>query len=768
LDKIVSFGDGFASKSKRKEKVTNEVVAELNAFDQQRLDALDTLLVAAMDSEHKLGLALQLPEDAMPLIAEAKNLDEARQENFSPKLNMSLKHLLTNPNSIEYLKCFFRKRQMVEGLQFWLEVQKFKQLDAPLVDAGARFIYELYVQDGGARQVNLASEDSDPIHKNIKNPTRTIFDSAAKNIATLLEDNLDGFHSSVYYRQMLAHFQPLRSFQEFVADVGGPPNASKASSGGNSGRKSHHQHHHAGGTTSGAPPTLMSLRNSIQGSNPDLLGSKADDADDEATEIPLISQVLDIHRTISLPELTVSCMTPGPNDVLCGCLDGSIISLKYDKQATSLESTEVVPSGAIEGKILTIIRHSPAELFVLTDRGRVFIYDLTKKKATVKVTKGDPFATGLLRIDSNRIWICFGKTIQDWHWNTKKKKYTAITTRELPRAITSMVRIENTVWVGDELGGVTRLHLSTLHPLNERLRISTSSPVHFIHKSEFTRHLKDFTSTTARVWVSCRDSVTHVYDSDGNLVQRQDTSVHDLPIIGAANLERHVVLASEDGSLSVWHSESLTLVERIGRIHKDSISAIAANADQKLVYTAGLDRLIATWGTKNPVDTPSSNATTLPTTTASAANSKASTIPSVNAANAAIKRKQSRGASGRSKSLLDSSPLQALASQNLDDPLNPDQDDDSSPAFSPGRSFTVTVDSLLQLSRHPEEASSLTTHRGLGSSSATDENDYEFQRHTRGSRNSSTDSFGKRVHPDSARSNGSNASGHSSSLVDVP
>lgn len=294
MDNILAFSDVFPSKSKRKDKVTEQAVSELAAFDEQRLDPLDSLLVQAIDSEHKLGLSLQVEEENISLIAEAKNLEEARQEKFSPKLHMSLKHLLTNPTSIEYLKCFFKKRKMAEGLQFWLEVQKFKQLDGPLMEAGARFIYDLYIGDNGTRQVNLSSEHSDPIRKAIKNPTRTIFDGAAKSIASLLEDNLDGFHSSSYYRQMLAHFQPLRSFQEFVADVGGPPASAKTATTNSSAHKTHL------GARSVSPPVLMAFR-----ANPlNLLQSSS--AEPTMLTPNLMSETIDIHRTISMPALTVS------------------------------------------------------------------------------------------------------------------------------------------------------------------------------------------------------------------------------------------------------------------------------------------------------------------------------------------------------------------------------------------------------------------------------------------------------------------------------
>lgn len=799
LDKIVAFADAFPSKSKRKERVEEAMVTELSSFNAQRLDVMDVLLAQLMDSEHKLGLTLQLDSMSLPMVAEAKNLVDARRENFTPKMNRSLKHLLTNPTSIEYLKCFFRRRKMVEGLQFWLEVQKYRQLgEQPiLLEVGARFIYDLYVSEGGIRQVNLASEDADPIHaafeqaagvntrrgiatgfdtgssdsafsplsprlnapgiatlatakskpslmssansqgsnnaggkspklfssspatskpsepgvfkrrskrsnvaqletpgtsnemyeassisdsnpsspvtsprsgsvlsnksspstssspsatprtsasttpsrsalasgssepspstinpaKSLKLPTQptsyythTMFDSAARSIAMLLEDNLDGFHTSVYYRQMMSHFRPLRSFQEFVADVGGAP----GSKGGAlsvlnvSGRKSspaplgasalaalltpgHHTATHIGAgsmvsanaaaATSDAAHTGKH-HNRHEG---DLYGGSSEDHSD------LVTETIDVYRTLSLPSLTVTCLCPGAVDVLGGCLDGSIIVLKLDKQGVEMESAELVPPGVVEGRILNIFRHAPSEVFILTDRGKVILLDLNKKKPILKITKGDPFATGLLRLDVNRVWISYGKTVQDWQWNTKKKKYVAMSTKELPKNITSMVRIENSVWVGDELGGLTRLNIATLQPLGERIRVSQSSPVHFIHRSEYSTRLKNFTSTTVRVWVACRDGALNIYDPDGNFVLKQDMSVHDLPIVGAANLERHVVLGSEDGSLSVWRPDTMELEERVGKVHKDSISAICCNSDQKLVYTAGLDRLLGTW-----------------------------------------------------------------------------------------------------------------------------------------------------------------------------
>lgn len=1248
LDKIVSFSDAFPTKSKRKEKVEHQMIAELSSFNEQRLDVLDALLVQVMDSDHRLGLTLQLDSISLPMVAEAKNLVEARRENFSPKMNMSLKHLLTNPTSIEYLKCFFRRRQMVEGLQFWLEVQKYRQLGGEplMMEAGARFIYELYIADGGARQVNLSDKDSDPIHKLIGSasgmPTRrgwissaetmvssphptnsqvnenadkdntsknsvsatnrspntskgflaasnngasgaensldffsvsgspaedaasnpgasprsasnttmptksprsysvtaaaaeavaaaeaaknasstkpaspllgramrassptpkesrgskeslktshkeanvkdapaeknsserttarprshsktpstpsspvissqkahersvspqregnkdthdkdttsektskseiskshskqlsmassppsspqtalarstspgktsprqstspqisskanalkrrskkssrgalpttppppsgenatsstpasdsiqttrrtsapsltgainasgtanshsssgasspmpsprsgslnnlsnssspaetprshavtstpsqnttttsflepspthtavkrganasppppllgllasnsqniiyplTLFDGAAKSIAALLEDNLDGFHTSPYYRQMMMHFRPLRSFQEFVADVGGakgsaiataitltsrksaPPGTAGTSkmSGGHMGIPIPAYHHHQlGGVSGGVSPSTSSMNSptahgAAAKSDSSSIGRHHNHHDDDLYASATVSDdavqyttdTLDVYRTVSLPTLTVSCLSPGPVDVLGGCLDGSIIVLKLDKQGVELESSEVVAPGIIEGRVMSMYRHSPTEVFLLTDRGRILLFDLTKKKVTLKLTKGTSFATGFLRIDANRLWVACDKTVQDWQWNSKKKKYIPVTTREMSRAVTSMLRVENSVWIGDELGGLTRLNLSTLQPLSgDRVRVSQSSPVHFIHKSEYSTKLKDFISTTTRVWVASRDGAMNVFETDGTLVQRQDMSVHDLPIIGAANMERHLVLGSEDGSLSVWKPDTLELEERVGKVHKDSISAICCNADQKLLYTAGVDRLIATWQSRRTVHP--KGAAPIPHTAVS------------------LTKKASRG--GRAKSLIDGmnplllagankdntssansfgdkhnalsfaqspkvvqSPismssaihgssenssrgnsarnsvesLDELAAQNQDaDPFslaaftssthadNPSQGHSSRHAHShahnlsgaqtsphhhpsssslystspPSRSFTVTVDSLLQLSKHPEDGDSMVSN----------------------------------------------------------
>lgn len=981
LDKIVNFADTFPAKSKRKERVEEQMVTEINSFNAQRLDVMDVLLAQMMDSEHKLGLTLQIDPMSLPLVAEAKNLVDSRRENFSPKMNMSLKHLLTNPTSIEYLKCFFRRRKMVEGLQFWLEVQKYKQLgEQPLLlEIGARFIYDLYVAEGGLRQVNLASEDADPIHtamehaagintrrgvatgfdsgsnelplspksssghnvtfatfatakskpslmssagsnsstggtksskltsstptsasnktndpsvfkrrsKKAQNPTThsfavetpnssaeiidsvsdsnpsspitsprsgsvplshrssasassspsatprasvaatpaksilstsssaepspsqppqssslgptssiyapkslvlplpqsshytsTLFDAAARSIATLLEDNLDGFHTSTYYRQMMLHFRTLRSYQEFVADVGGGAKGAALLLN-VSGRKSSPAPlgssalaalltpgaltNSTSGVPSSATPTasaaavtsdLASTGRHHNNHEGDLYG-----AHDQHVNSELITETIDVYRTISLPTLTVTCLCPGSVDVLGGCLDGSIIVVKLDKQGVELESAEVIPPGVIEGRILSIFRHAPSEVFILTDRGKVLLLDLNKKKAILKITKGDPFATGLLRLDSNRIWISYGKTVQDWQWNTKKKKFVAISTKELPKNVTSMVRIENSVWVGDELGGVTRLNISTLQPLGERIRVAQSSSVHLIHRSEYSTRLKNFTSNTVRVWVGCRDGALNVYDPDGNLVSRQDMSIHDLPIVGAANLERHVVLGSEDGSLTVWKPDTLELEERVGKVHKDSISAICCNSDQKLIYTAGLDRLLATWQsrlvprqvtsklsqiphtaislTKKAVRTHRPRTNTLdgqldhfsarqtakslssPVSSPLAQAALVSSAPDSYSEELSSDEAFASAVGSGSFHLADVSPLRTAP--DLSSPLSASPNSyhigslpspsalsgGSSPVFfgaPSSQSYNVTVDSLLQMSKHPEEA----------------------------------------------------------------
>lgn len=720
LDKIVGFFHEFPTKSKRHDKVSEQLTVELGDFHEQRLDALDSILVQSLETEQKLSAAMRLPEEALPLVAEARNINDARKENFSPKTNTSLKSLLTHPNSIEYLKCFFKKRQMSESLQFWLEVQKFKQLDGELIDTGAQFIYNLYISDNGARAVNLASEDADPIHRAIKAPTRTMFDQAAKSIATLLEDNLGGFHSSRYYKKMVSHCKPMRSFQEFVADIGGPPTGK-------------HLTTHRRGSVASSHPQSFSI---------------------ESTETRQ-SETLNLHRTLNLPDVTITCMHPTPVDILCGCLDGSILSLKYDKVSISVAMTIVVPSGYIEGKIVSLSRHSGTELILLTDRGTVQVFDLQKKKITSKLNKnGEPFASGFLRVDANRVLMSFGKTIQDWIWNSKKKKFSPVTTRELGRVISTFTRIDNSVWVGDELGGVTRLHLQTLHPILERIRIS-SSPVHFIHRSDYQNiQVTDFTSVVSRVWVSCRDHALSVFDTDGVLISKVDiASVHDLCVIGAANFDKHVVLAGEDGVLSLWNPESLLMEERLGAAHKDSISSICCDAAQKLLYSAGLDRLVATWQAKpKATNTTSSSATLVTNSSASnslntSGNMPVQTTSGTASPNSEVARSPSQhveirsptpprmasptrsrpSPSGRSrkpnlpraKSLVEHNPLNQALHRNRDENMDP--------ASSHGRSYTMTVDSLLHMTKHPEDsASSLVTQRGgaLNSSSAgTDEDE---------------------------------------------
>ncbi|XP_043941182.1 regulator of G-protein signaling 5-like [Protopterus annectens] len=101
---------------------------------------------------------------------------------------------------------FLRLEFSEENIEFWLACENFrKSKSSGKLEKKAWMIYEEFIKNDAAKEVNLDHETKEITRKNLQQVTHTCFDLAQKKIYNLMEsDSYSRFLKSALFQELLA------------------------------------------------------------------------------------------------------------------------------------------------------------------------------------------------------------------------------------------------------------------------------------------------------------------------------------------------------------------------------------------------------------------------------------------------------------------------------------------------------------------------------------------------------------------------------------
>ncbi len=112
---------------------------------------------------------------------------ETTMMSFDVSKQYFLDYILKDKDGRAVFMNFLRKRHCAENLMFWVDVEKYSQLDDPEKrKVKAKEVYERYIDSKAAHEINIPFNIKKEIDQAIENPDRDIFLQAQKSIFLLM------------------------------------------------------------------------------------------------------------------------------------------------------------------------------------------------------------------------------------------------------------------------------------------------------------------------------------------------------------------------------------------------------------------------------------------------------------------------------------------------------------------------------------------------------------------------------------------------------
>jgi hypothetical protein len=333
------------------------------------------------------------------------------------------------------------------------------------------------------------------------------------------------------------------------------------------------------------------------------------------------------------------------NEMWCAFQDGTIVCYLYDKNEMRVSRTLMDPKDT--SPVSSMVRIGQNEVLTVHEEGVLKVWDAAKGKVAAKTGGGKTNAfysviqkTGETASNGSiTFWAASAKSITSFSY--KKKKITAEVTRDTGRVITSLLRVQNTMWMGDQDGGLMRWNLQTVQPIGQRIR-EQNRAIHALQKVETNSSSKDgFSSVNTFIWAAARDCTICVFSEDFSLLRKISVGMSlpvtsiivlpDAPYVVTSSEDHHVVLWKKDipSTPSDSHSNGVDIiVERLPSVHKDAVNSICYAEDAEQLWCAASDRVIAVWNRvakKGKLESRSSSSMASPRSTDSIIDSPKST-----------------------------------------------------------------------------------------------------------------------------------------------
>lgn len=95
----------------------------------------------------------------------------------------SFEFLIRDPHGVDVFKNYLKSQYCDENIDFWLAVEKFRNLEDDELDRQANIILKTFVARNAARAVNLKAPAREQVIKAAgKEITRSVFDEAQREI----------------------------------------------------------------------------------------------------------------------------------------------------------------------------------------------------------------------------------------------------------------------------------------------------------------------------------------------------------------------------------------------------------------------------------------------------------------------------------------------------------------------------------------------------------------------------------------------------------
>ncbi|EEB19152.1 Regulator of G-protein signaling, putative [Pediculus humanus corporis] len=154
-------------------------------------------------------------------------LVEVPTEKRVKRWALSIEDLVSDPTGLVEFTNYLRKQFSHENIRFWMAVNDLRRSSQQQIPNKVQQIFEEFLAPGAPCEINIDSKTMEKVHKEMKNPSRFTFDSAAEHVYTLLlkKDCYPRFIRSDHYKNLLAAgVQPShkKRFENKIFRIRGP------------------------------------------------------------------------------------------------------------------------------------------------------------------------------------------------------------------------------------------------------------------------------------------------------------------------------------------------------------------------------------------------------------------------------------------------------------------------------------------------------------------------------------------------------------------
>ncbi|XP_067310344.1 regulator of G-protein signaling 18 isoform X2 [Pseudorasbora parva] len=156
----------------------------------------DELLACRMKETHlrnkKSRLSLLLTKSGSHENVSPEKKPPAKPSHIAPDMAMrwsdSFEELLSHTDGVEVFTRFLRTEFSEENIEFWLACEDFKTTEsATKLQSKAKQIHAIFIDKEAPKEINIDHSTKAAIEKNIRQPTKSCFDTAQDKIYSLMK-----------------------------------------------------------------------------------------------------------------------------------------------------------------------------------------------------------------------------------------------------------------------------------------------------------------------------------------------------------------------------------------------------------------------------------------------------------------------------------------------------------------------------------------------------------------------------------------------------
>lgn len=165
-------------------------------------------LERAKELKNRLNILLQKSDVITELKSSTKTETVEKQRSpheDTPQWTEPLESVLSCKKGLASFQTFLRSEFSEENIEFWLSCENFRKSKSGKLEKKGWMIYEEFIKNDAAKEVNLDHETKEITKKNLQHVTHNCFDVAQKKIYNLMEsDSYPRFLKSALFQELLA------------------------------------------------------------------------------------------------------------------------------------------------------------------------------------------------------------------------------------------------------------------------------------------------------------------------------------------------------------------------------------------------------------------------------------------------------------------------------------------------------------------------------------------------------------------------------------